>query len=92
MVRLGPDALGTPEIRNAALGADPGAGESHQIAAGANQGSEIFDLVLQFRRQHGLHNYSRFTPPVSNSCFSSWVSPDPMSLLGALKVSTLVKA
>jgi hypothetical protein len=47
---------------------------------------------LQFRRQHGLHNYSRFTPPVSNSCFSSWVSPDPMSLLGALKVSTLVKA
>ncbi|MEE9402324.1 MAG: hypothetical protein V3V47_03900 [Desulfobacteria bacterium] len=87
-----PDPLRTAEIRDAALGGDPRPCEGHHVAAGTYQGSEIFDLVLQFRRQHGLHNYSRFTPPVSNSCFSSWVSPDPMSLLGALKVSTLVKA
>ncbi len=44
---LGPDALGPPEIGDAAFRADPGAGEHHQISAGANQGSKLLDLRFE---------------------------------------------
>ncbi len=55
-----PDALWAPEVRDAALRADSGTAEGYQVAAGTDQGGELFDCVLQFRRQHCLH-YPRFT-------------------------------
>ena len=52
---LGPDALRPPEIGDTAFRADPGACERHQIAAGANQASELHDLRFKRGVHHGTN-------------------------------------
>jgi len=44
---LGPDALRTPEIGDPALRGDASAAEGHQVAAGADQAGEYFDLGFE---------------------------------------------
>jgi len=44
---LGPDALRAPEIGDPALRGDASAAEGHQVAAGADQAGEYFDLGFE---------------------------------------------